>query len=83
MRAGNSSMNTFSRTCPSPPTGRVIAEEIELQPRALSKVFEDYLPQESEIDFFTIDVEVWSCRPVSNDWGEVPAEVIMLEDFAP
>lgn len=83
MREGNSTMNTFSMDFVHRLNmEQAITQEIKVQPRALSKVFEEHLPPARKIDFLTIDVEGLELSVLaSNDWQKYRPKVIMLEDF--
>lgn len=58
-----------------------IIKEIEIKTKRLSDILDEVLPQNTKIDFLTIDVEGFDLSVLkSNNWGRYRPEIILCED---
>jgi len=62
-----------------------IIDQIEIKTSTLAEVLDTYLPQNTEIDFLSVDVEGLDFQVVkSNDWSKYKLKVVLVEssDFS-
>lgn len=59
----------------------VVQKVIEVKVQPLSYILDKYLPQNTEIDFLSIDVEGWDLEVLqSNNWTRYCPKFILIED---
>lgn len=78
------SINTFDKKlADNRNKGRYyIKKTIVVKIEPLSKILKQYLPKETKIDFFTIDVEGLDLEVLySNDWNMYTPQYILVEDI--
>lgn len=77
-------LNTFDEVLAKQrDTGKTyrIIKTVSVPVEPLSKVLDEYLPPDQQIDFFTIDVEGLDLEVLeSNDWVKYKPEFILVED---
>ncbi len=62
--------------------GYFIEERIPIKTTTLGAIIQEYLPENTEVDFLTIDVEGLDLEVLeSNDWSKVSPKIIVIEDL--
>ena len=55
--------------------------KVELRPRTLASLLEEYLEEGQQVDFLSIDVEGEDLNVLkSNDWGKFKPKIVLVED---
>ena len=59
-----------------------IVNEIELEASILAEVLNEYMPEKTEIDFLSVDVEDYDLKVLlSNDWNKYRPKVVLVESW--
>ncbi len=59
-----------------------MVDSVNMKPRALREVLDEYLPSDCEIDFLSIDVEGLDFEVLmSNDWNKYRPTMVLVEQL--